>query len=67
MMFPQRVTSSRIEFPKPTEQYAVLRLFGRNILTEEGEEWKKYKRICAPAFSEVRTSTMSVLDIFLLN
>ncbi|KAF5370348.1 hypothetical protein D9758_006940 [Tetrapyrgos nigripes] len=48
----KKITSSRAEFPKPTEQYVALRVFGRNILTEEGEEWKKYKRICAPAFSE---------------
>ncbi|KAK7453294.1 hypothetical protein VKT23_011969 [Stygiomarasmius scandens] len=48
----KRITSSRAEFPKSTEQYSVLRMFGRNIVTEEDEEWKKYKRICAPAFSE---------------
>ncbi|THU98705.1 cytochrome P450 [Dendrothele bispora CBS 962.96] len=48
----KRITSSRIEFPKSTEQYVMLRVFGKNILTEEGDEWKKYKRICAPAFSE---------------
>ncbi|THU96275.1 hypothetical protein K435DRAFT_965981, partial [Dendrothele bispora CBS 962.96] len=48
----KEITSSRTEFPKSTEQYDVLRFFGRNIVTEEGEEWKKYKKICAPAFSE---------------
>ncbi|THU87661.1 cytochrome P450 [Dendrothele bispora CBS 962.96] len=48
----KEITSSRTEYPKSTEQYDVLRFFGRNIVTEEGEEWKKYKKICAPAFSE---------------
>jgi len=28
-------------------------MFGPNIITSEGEEWKKYRKIAAPAFSEV--------------
>ncbi|KAF5343987.1 hypothetical protein D9758_012923 [Tetrapyrgos nigripes] len=48
----KKIASSRSSFPKSTDRYSVLRVFGRNIVTEEGEEWKKYKRICAPAFNE---------------
>jgi hypothetical protein len=28
-------------------------MFGANIVASEGEEWKKYRKIAAPAFSEV--------------
>jgi cytochrome P450 len=49
----QEVTSSRARFPKPLEQYAVIALFGHNIVVSEGEEWKKYRKISAPAFSDV--------------
>jgi hypothetical protein len=30
-----------------------LTVFGANIVASEGEEWKKYRKIAAPAFSEV--------------
>jgi hypothetical protein len=29
-------------------------VLGANIVASEGEEWKKYRKIAAPAFSEVR-------------
>jgi hypothetical protein len=34
--------------------YVALAVFGTNIVASEGEEWKKYRKIAAPAFSEVR-------------
>jgi cytochrome P450 len=34
-------------------RYRVLAAFGPNIVASEGEEWKKYRKITAPAFSEV--------------
>jgi cytochrome P450 len=36
------------------ELYKVLAVFGKNIVASGGEEWKKYRKIAAPAFSEVR-------------
>ena len=50
----QEVTFHRARFPKPLNQYAVLAFFGNNIVVSEGEEWKKHRKIAAPAFSEVR-------------
>ena len=50
----QEVTTYRAKFPKPVELYAALTIFGTNIVASEGEEWKKYRKIAAPAFSEVR-------------
>ncbi|ETW77984.1 cytochrome P450 monooxygenase 13 [Heterobasidion irregulare TC 32-1] len=48
----KEVTTYRARFPKPVEQYKVLQFFGRNIVASEGEEWKRYRKIVAPAFSE---------------
>ncbi|TEB38356.1 cytochrome P450 [Coprinellus micaceus] len=46
------VTSSRTRFPKPVEEYGALAFFGGNIVVSEGDEWKKYRKVAAPAFSE---------------
>jgi cytochrome P450 len=53
----KEVTTSRARFPKPVNLYATLLVFGTNIVASEGEEWKKYRKIAAPAFSEVRFET----------
>jgi hypothetical protein len=50
----QEVTTSRARFPKPVEQYSLLLIFGYNIVASEGETWKRYRKISAPAFSDVR-------------
>jgi hypothetical protein len=49
----QKVSLSRSRFPKPVQYYSFLTFFGRNILASEGDEWKKYRKIVAPAFSDV--------------
>ena len=36
------------------ERYAVVDFFGKNVLTTEFGEWKRHRKITAPAFSEVR-------------
>jgi len=48
----KEVTTSRARFPKPAHRYTTLTIFGSNIVSTEGEEWKKYRKIAAPAFSE---------------
>ncbi|GJE92931.1 cytochrome P450 [Phanerochaete sordida] len=48
----KEITSSRTRFPKPVKQYKVLTFFGANIVTAEGDEWKRFRKITAPAFSE---------------
>lgn len=48
----KEVGSSRARFPKPVQQYASLALYGPNIVASEGEQWKKYRKIAAPAFSD---------------
>lgn len=48
------MTAARSRFPKPVEHYAALSLYGPNIVASEHDEWRRYRRICAPSFSEVR-------------
>ena len=50
----QEVVGARARFPKPLEVYDLLASFGSNILVTEGDEWKRQRKIAAPAFSEVR-------------
>ncbi|KAJ3005725.1 UNVERIFIED_CONTAM: hypothetical protein HDU68_004498 [Siphonaria sp. JEL0065] len=40
------------EFLKPVHVYRVLDIYGKNIVTTEGEEWRKHRKIAAPTFSE---------------
>lgn len=37
---------------KPVEGYKIVDLFGRSILTQEGQEWKRHRKIVGPSFSE---------------
>jgi len=48
----KEVTSARTRFPKPAREYELVAFYGRNIVVSEGEEWKKYRKISAPAFSD---------------
>ncbi|KAF9048946.1 cytochrome P450 [Panaeolus papilionaceus] len=48
----KEITMSRARFPKPVELYKGLSFYGENIVASEGDQWKKYRKISAPAFSE---------------
>ncbi|RFU25289.1 hypothetical protein B7463_g11045, partial [Scytalidium lignicola] len=47
-----QITSRREAFPKPLESYKFLDLFGRNVVTTEGAEWKLHRKISCPSFNE---------------
>jgi hypothetical protein len=42
----------RNDFVKPVEIYGIVDIFGSSILSLEGPEWKRHRKIVAPAFSE---------------
>lgn len=48
----KHVSYSRNNFVKSTDEYTLLKGFGSNLLVVEGEEWKRQRRIAAPAFSD---------------
>lgn len=47
-----QITGRRNDFPKPVDLYDVLEIYGRNLLTVEGKEWRRHRRITAPPFTE---------------
>ncbi|KAI2638476.1 cytochrome P450 [Xylaria nigripes] len=46
------ITSRREDFPKPTEMYGILSMFGRNIVTTEGAEWRMHRKVTSASFNE---------------
>ncbi|KAK7682022.1 hypothetical protein QCA50_014986 [Cerrena zonata] len=46
------ITGSRLKFPKALETYGGLSFWGQNLVVSEGHEWKRFRKISAPAFSE---------------
>jgi len=60
----QEITQNRTRFVKPIELYGTLEFFGRNIVVSEGDEWKKYRKIAAPAFSEVRHGSSEITHVW---
>ena len=61
----QTIFSSRLKFPKPVEDYELLDFFGKNVLTAEFAEWKRHRKIAAPAFSEVRDHRLTMSSLML--
>jgi cytochrome P450 len=47
-----QITSRKADFVKPIASYALLNLFGKNMLSSEGEDWKRHRKIVAPSFSD---------------
>lgn len=48
----QDIATTR-RFPKPTHLYGAVDVFGPNIVSSDGDLWKKYRKISGPSFSEV--------------
>lgn len=48
----RQVTARREAFPKPLESYRILDIFGRNVITTEGGEWRQHRKISSPGFNE---------------
>lgn len=47
-----QITARREAFPKDTGAYEILAIFGRNMLTTEGAEWKMHRKGVSPSFNE---------------
>ncbi|KAG8873204.1 hypothetical protein FRB97_006928 [Tulasnella sp. 331] len=48
----KEIMTARTVFQKPNEAYRILELYGRNLVTSEGHEWTRQRKVVAPAFSE---------------
>lgn len=47
-----QITARREAFPKQTSNYRILELFGRNMLSSEGAEWKMHRKGVSASFNE---------------
>ncbi|KAH7417644.1 cytochrome P450 monooxygenase-like protein [Cadophora sp. MPI-SDFR-AT-0126] len=47
-----QLTTRKTDFLKPVQRYKIVDLFGKSILTQEGQEWKRHRKIVGPSFSE---------------
>jgi len=47
-----QITTRRNDFPKPTELYGSVDLFGKNVVSTEGSVWRHHRKISSPPFTE---------------
>ncbi|KAI9820423.1 MAG: hypothetical protein M1832_003756 [Thelocarpon impressellum] len=47
-----QITNRRVDFPKPTEFYGLLNVFGPNVVGSEGAIWRHHRKITSPPFTE---------------
>lgn len=47
-----QIMNRRNDFLKPVAKYKIVDMFGQSILTSEGQEWKRHRKIVGPSFSE---------------
>jgi cytochrome P450 len=47
-----QITTRRNDFPKPLEMYRALDIFGKNVVTTEGADWRMHRKLAAPSFGE---------------
>ncbi|KAI4256410.1 MAG: hypothetical protein LQ352_002086, partial [Teloschistes flavicans] len=47
-----QITRRRNDFPKPIEIYGSLDLYGKNVVTTEGNLWKHHRKTVSPPFNE---------------
>lgn len=47
-----QVVARKTDFVKPVEGYKIVDIFGRSMLTQEGSEWKRHRKVVGPSFSE---------------
>ncbi|RMZ26156.1 hypothetical protein D0859_09785 [Hortaea werneckii] len=47
-----QITTRRNDFPKPTWIYASVDIFGKNVVSTEGQVWRHHRKITSPPFTE---------------
>lgn len=47
-----QIVSRKTDFLKPVEGYKVVDIFGRSIISQEGAEFKRHRKVVGPSFSE---------------
>lgn len=47
-----QITARRNDFPKPTELYRAIDIYGKNLVSTEGQVWRHHRKIASPSFTE---------------
>jgi cytochrome P450 len=47
-----QITTRRNDFPKPLEMYGALDIYGKNLVSTEGSDWRMHRKLAAPSFGE---------------
>jgi len=47
-----QITTRRNDFPKPLEMYRALDIYGKNLVSTEGGDWRMHRKLAAPSFGE---------------
>jgi hypothetical protein len=47
-----QITTRKNDFPKPVDMYDGIKIYGENVVTSEGRDWRRHRRITAPPFGE---------------
>jgi len=47
-----QITTRRNDFPKPLDMYGALNLYGINLVSTEGADWRMHRKLVAPSFGE---------------
>ena len=47
-----QIATRRNDFPKPIKMYGSIDLFGKNVVTTEGQVWRRHRKITSPPFTE---------------
>ncbi|MCJ1243607.1 hypothetical protein MMC30_000804 [Trapelia coarctata] len=47
-----QMTTRRVDFPKPIDMYGSIDIFGKNVVTTEGQVWRQHRKITSPPFTE---------------
>ena len=47
-----QITTRRNDFPKPTHMYRSVDIYGKNVVSTEGAEWRHHRKSTSPPFTE---------------
>lgn len=47
-----QITTRRNDFPKPTHVYTSVDIYGKNVVSTEGSEWRRHRKLTSPPFTE---------------
>ena len=47
-----QLTTRRTDFPKPGHMYRALNIYGTNLVSVEGQTWRRHRKVTGPPFTE---------------